>query len=81
MPANAQQPSTPRFDELLTRVRGEYREMPGLSLTIDQAQRLWMMEHATCAALFAYLVDARFLRKSRHGRFVKTDASDPAVQR
>ena len=73
MPANALQPSTPRLDELLMRVRGEYREMPGLSL--------WMVEQATCVTLFAQLVDARFLRKTRHGRFVRTDASDPPVAR
>jgi hypothetical protein len=81
MPANVLQPSTPRFDDLLVRVRGEYREMPGLSLTIDQAQKLWMLEHATCVTLFAQLVEARFLRQTRHGRFVRTDASDPAVAR
>ena len=81
MPANALQASTPRLDELLMRVRGEYREMPGLSLTIDQAKRLWMVEQETCVTLFAQLVDARFLRKTRHGRFVRTDASDPTVAR
>ena len=28
-------------DALLRRVRGEYREMPGMRLTIEQAMRLW----------------------------------------
>ena len=26
---------------MIDRVLGEYREMPGLSLTIEQARRLW----------------------------------------
>ena len=74
MQATVQQRSTPRFDELILRVRGEYREMPGLSLTVPQAQRLWGLEHSTCQTLFEHLVEARFLRSTRHGRFVRWDA-------
>lgn len=37
--------------ELLGRIRGEYSEMPGLSLTLAQAQRLWLLECSTCEAL------------------------------
>jgi hypothetical protein len=70
MPASALQGS-PRFDELVVRVRGEYREMPGLSLTIAQAQRLWAVEHSTCVKVFDSLVDARVLRRTRHGRFIR----------
>jgi len=77
MPAIGRQRSTPRFDELIVRVRGEYREMPGLSLTLPQAQRLWGLEGATCQTLFERLVDARFLRRTRHGRFVLWDVSSP----
>lgn len=73
------QRSTPRFDELIARVRGEYREMPGLSLTVSQAQRLWGLEGATCQALLDRLVDTKFLRRTRHNRFVRWDVSSPVT--
>ena len=34
--------------ELLSRVRGEFREMPGLRLSLEQAMRLWALDRATC---------------------------------
>ena len=58
-------------DVLLRRVRGEYREMPGMRLTIDQAMRLWGMDRQTCSDLFASLVAARFLVTDRDGRYRK----------
>ena len=73
MQATGRQRSTPRFDELIVRVRGEYREMPGLSLTVPQARRLWGLEGATCQTLFERLVETKFLRRTRHGRFVRWD--------
>ena len=42
-------------DALVRRVRGEYREMPGLSLTVLQAARLWGLDSRTCAALLTTL--------------------------
>jgi hypothetical protein len=47
--------------------------MPGLSLTVPQARRLWGLEDSTCRTLFERLVEARFLRKTRHDRFVRWD--------
>ena len=73
------QRATVRFDELIVRVRGEYREMPGLSLTIPQAQRLWGLEDSTCRTLLERLVASRFLRRTRTGRFVRSDPSSPAI--
>src|SRR5437867_4466585 len=37
----------PSFDLLLIRIRAEYREMPGLKLTLPQARRLWQLDPAT----------------------------------
>lgn len=73
----AQERSAPRLDQLIVRIRGEYREMPGLSLTIAQAQRLWGLEASTCERALARLVDARILRRTRQGRFVRWDSSSP----
>ncbi|MFB3852859.1 MAG: hypothetical protein ACE148_03440 [Vicinamibacterales bacterium] len=54
--------SGPRhIKELLLRIRGEYLEMPGLRLSVDQARRLWALDHLTCRSLLDALVDARFL--------------------
>ena len=49
---------------LLNRVRGEFIEMPGLRLKIEQAQRLWNLDRAMCESVLRSLVDAKFL-----GRF------------
>ncbi len=37
-----------RHTELLRRIRGEFREMPGLRLSLEQAMRLWSLDRATC---------------------------------
>ena len=46
---------------LLNRVRGEFIEMPGLRLRIDQAQRLWNLDRASCEVLLQSLVQDKFL--------------------
>jgi hypothetical protein len=57
-------------EPLVRRVRGEFLEMPGLCLTIEQAQRLWCLEPHACEALLKSLTDARFLRRTGRGLFV-----------
>lgn len=56
---------------LLDRVRGEYVEMPGLSVTAAQAARLWAVDGATCAALLEALVAEGFLKVSQRGTYVR----------
>ena len=56
--------------DLLTRIRGEFQEMPGLKLTIAQACRLWQLEVHTCEALLDALVEQRFLAQTVNGAFV-----------
>ena len=43
---------------LIERVLGEYREMPGLALTIEQARRLWGCDAATCPVSTRYVSQA-----------------------
>jgi hypothetical protein len=57
-------------ERLVRRVRAEFVEMPGLRLTIDQAQRLWRLEPRTCDALLNSLIDSRCLRRTDRGLFV-----------
>ena len=45
------------------RVRGEFDEMPGLRLTLDQASRLLDVEPTECGRLLDTLVASGFLRR------------------
>ena len=65
---------TSKEDDLLMRARGEYREMPGMRLTIEQAMRLWDLDRQTCSDLFASLVAAHFLEVGFDGRYRKAHA-------
>lgn len=58
---------------LLERVIAEYREMPGLALTLPQAVRLWGFDERTCERLMSMLVDGGVLRRLRDGRFARAD--------
>ncbi len=57
--------------ELLSRARGEFMEMPGLSLTLDQAQRLWALDRQTCSGVLSNLVRDGFLRQRRDGSYIR----------
>jgi hypothetical protein len=59
----------PVNERLIRRIRAEFLEMPGLCLTIEQAQRLWSLEPRTCEALLRFLIDSRFLRRTAGGLF------------
>ena len=56
---------------LVIRVLGEYREMPGLALTFDQARRLWGCDTASCRAVVDLLVALGVRRWSRDRRLVR----------
>jgi hypothetical protein len=47
----------PATRELLSRMRGEFMEMPGLRLNLPQAQRLWALDALRCEALLEALVE------------------------
>ena len=52
---------------LVTRIRSEFMEMPGLQLTVPQAARLWGLETAACKAVIDALVESAFLRWTPRG--------------
>jgi hypothetical protein len=54
---------------ILDRIRGEFREMPGLCLTIEQARRLWSLDAATCHDALAHLVEIGFLSMKPNGSY------------
>jgi hypothetical protein len=59
------------FEHLARRVRNEYLEMPGLSLTLGQAQRMWQLRRHDCEHLLDALVDSGFLARTSAGAFVR----------
>lgn len=64
-------------DDVLTRVQGEYLEMPGLRLTEAQARRLWNLDEASCAMVLGALVEKNFLFRTREGAFMRLEAGNP----
>lgn len=70
-----------RADQLLPRIVGEYQEMPGLRLTIRQAQRLWALDERTSHELFHVLVEQKFLTRLRDGSYVRRDNARYRVSR
>jgi len=57
-------------EDTIRRVRAEFLEMPGLKLTVPQAQRLWGVDRTTCEALIDELTERRFLSRTRDGAVV-----------
>ncbi len=58
-------------ESLMQRFRGEYLEMPGLRLTLEQAQRLFSVERNVCTAVLGALVKERFLGLRPNGTYVR----------
>ena len=61
-------PSEARSSDIV-RVRAEYVEMPGLSLTARQAARLWGLDARRSDHVLSILVDSGFLRCDGQGRY------------
>ena len=66
----------PTPQSLVARVRGEYREMPGLRLTFPQACRLWNMGREECDAVLQALVKEGFLWRTPDGAFIAMSSAD-----
>ena len=61
--------------QLLARIRSEYREMPGLRLTLHEARRLWGLDTKTCSAALTALLASGFLSSTRDGAFVLAEGT------
>ena len=59
-----------------TRIRAEYLEMPGLRLTLEQAQRLCGVERVLCKMALDVLVDERFLSVKPGGTYGRAADGD-----
>ena len=65
--------STCRHEQILERLRAEYREMPGMRLKLEQVQRLCGIEQPCCKQALEALVEAKFLRVGSDGTYVLFD--------
>lgn len=62
-------------DALMRRVRSEFREMPGMRLTLGQAMRLWDLDRPACRAVLDSLVASHFLQQDACGRYTRAHSS------
>jgi hypothetical protein len=60
-----------KFSDALRRAQAEFLEMPGLTLTVAQASRLWCFDSALCTEVLSTLVEKRFLVRTRHETFAR----------
>ena len=58
-------------DTVIERVRAEFEEMPGLTLTVIQASRLFGLEEPECQRVVDRLVNADYLRRTENGAVVR----------
>jgi hypothetical protein len=70
----------PSRESLIVHIRGEYREMPGLRLTLAQACGLWHVDAATCETVLEQLVREALLHRTDDGAYValSSGARQPA---
>jgi hypothetical protein len=62
------------IDPIVTRIREEFREMPGLRLTPAQARRLWGLEIDICRQVIDELVAVAFLRWTPAGAVTRVES-------
>jgi hypothetical protein len=73
-------PEVAATPEVVTRVRGEFLEMPGLCLTDSQARRLFGLDAVACDAVLADLIRTGFLCRTREGGYARTDLYGAATR-
>jgi len=58
-----------RASALVTRIQREFEEMPGLSLSLEQARRLFGLDHWLCEHVFQSLEETGFLSRNARGAY------------
>jgi len=64
------------IQDALTRVRAEYLEMPGMTLTAPQVERLCGLERMLCKTVLETLVEAKFLCVKSDGAYARLTDGD-----
>ena len=68
------------YNATIQRIRGEYLEMPGLRLTLPQAQRLCGVDRGLCEMVLNALVETKFLAVSPAGVYARLSDGDPRLR-
>ena len=61
-------------DALVTRIKSEFNESPGMCLTLRQGARLWGIPPEECVLVVERLVKEDFLRWTRNGELVRSES-------
>ena len=64
-------PADNPLDALVTRVRGEFLETPGRTLTMGQAEQLLALDHEACERVLTAVVETGFLVRSRRDAYLR----------
>ena len=59
------------FAAAVVQAKGHFVEMPGLTLTLAQAARLWALDLSLCRDVLTMLVETRFLVRVRDSAFAR----------
>jgi hypothetical protein len=59
------------IDSVARRVLAEFEEMPGLTLTVPQACRLFGLRRDVCQVVLDVLVDSAYLRQTHAGAITR----------
>jgi len=68
------------YNATIERIRGEYLEMPGLQLTLAQAQRLCGIDRTLCERVLSALVETKFLAVSPNGVYARLFDGEPRLR-
>jgi hypothetical protein len=55
------------IDAVAERIRAEFEEMPGMTLTVPQASRLFGLQPELCQLVVERLIGSAYLRWTRRG--------------
>jgi len=61
-------------EALMTRIKSEFNESPGMCLTLRQGARLWGIAPDECAKVVERLVSEDFLRWTQNGEVVRSES-------
>lgn len=67
---------TPWLMQVVEHIRNEYDQMPGLCLTLSQAQRLWALDPCSCRLALTSMVEMGLLTASPFG-YVRDETRVP----
>lgn len=62
--------------DVISRIRAEFLEMPGMRLTMQQLQRLCGIESTLCQTVLDALVDEKFLSVKPDGSYGRLSGDD-----